>query len=145
MKGLVYGLLLALCLSSCSNDVADAPRAGQYLYADETITAAVTVSDEYPASITIYEAGKYVYQNLRNGNVVGTWPNYNYTFAAYDTFTGAVGLLVLSVQFSTSTTFTAVVGANESGVMLPASMVFKRDYSVLDINGDGILDSWQQL
>ena len=79
MKGLVYGLLLALCLSSCSNDVADAPRAGQYLYADETITAAVTVSDEYPASITIYEAGKYVYQNLCNGNVVGTWPNYKYT------------------------------------------------------------------
>lgn len=119
-----------------------APKVGQYLYADGTITASVYIGKDNAVGITVFENGKYVYQDVRNGRISGQWPAYKYVFT-YGFANN--GNLVLSAQFSDSRAFTALVEANDNKLNLPYSMQFHRDDAVLDINGDGILDSMQNL
>ena len=133
-------LATLLSLSACSKDsdtpdIADnALRAGQYVYADKTITAAVDWDGSSTAGITIYENGRYAYQ-CKAGYV-----RHN-SGAVFEILCGNDMVLICSV--SNNVSFSAHVDNNVTRVQLPKTMPFRLDASVLDANGDGVLDSWQ--
>ena len=133
-------LAALLSLSACSKDsdtpdIADnALRAGQYVYADKTITAAVDWDGSSTAGITIYENGRYAYQ-CKAGYV-----SHN-SGAVFEILCGNDMVLICSV--SNNVSFSAHVDNNVTRVQLPKTMPFRLDASVLDANGDGVLDSWQ--
>lgn len=140
MKKAVIMLAALLSLSACSKD-SDAPdtadnalRAGQYVYADKTITAAVYWDGSSTAGITIYENGRYAYQ-CKAGYV-----SHN-SGAVFEILCGNDMVLICSV--SNNVSFSAYVDNNVTRVQLPKTMPFRLDASVLDANGDGVLDSWQ--
>ena len=140
MKKAVIMLAALLSLSACSKDsdtpdIADnALRAGQYVYADKTITAAVDWDGSSTAGITIYENGHYTYQ-CKAGYV-----RHN-SGAVFEILYGNDMVLICSV--SNDASFNAHVDNNVTRVHLPNTMPFRLDASVLDANGDGVLDSWQ--
>ena len=140
MKKAVIMLAALLSLSACSKDsdtpdIADnALRAGQYVYADKTITAAVDWDGGSTAGITIYENGRYAYQ-CKAGYV-----RHN-SGAVFEILYGNDMVLICSV--SNNVSFSAHVDNNVTRVQLPKTMPFRLDASVLDANGDGVLDSWQ--
>lgn len=140
MKKAVIMLAALLSLSACSKD-SDTPdtadnalRAGQYVYADKTITAAVDWDGSSTAGITIYENGRYAYQ-CKAGYV-----RHN-SDAVFEILCGNDMVLICSV--SNNVSFSAYVDNNVTRVQLPKTMPFRLDASVLDANGDGVLDSWQ--
>ena len=133
-------LAALLSLSACSKD-SDTPDAadnalcaGQYVYADKTITAAVDWGGSSTAGITIYENGRYAYQ-CKAGYV-----RHN-SGAVFEILCGNDMVLICSV--SNNVSFSAHVDNNVTRVQLPKTMPFRFDASVLDANGDGVLDSWQ--
>lgn len=140
MKKAVIMLAALLSLSACSKD-SDTPdtadnalRAGQYVYADKTITAAVDWDGSSTTGITIYENGRYAYQ-CKAGYV-----RHN-SGAVFEILCGNDMVLICSV--SNNVSFSAHVDNNVTRVQLPKTMPFRLDASVLDANGDGVLDSWQ--
>lgn len=140
MKKAVIMLAALLSLSACSKD-SDTPdtadnalRAGQYVYADKTITAAVDWDGSSTTGITIYENGRYAYQ-CKAGYV-----RHN-SGAVFEILCGNDMVLICSV--SNNISFSAHVDNNVTRVQLPKTMPFRLDASVLDDNGDGVLDSWQ--
>ena len=140
MKKAVIMLAALLSLSACSKD-SDTPdtadnalRAGQYVYADKTITAAVDWDGSSTTGITIYENGRYAYQ-CKAGYV-----RHN-SGAVFEILYGNDMVLICSV--SNNVSFSAHVDNNVTRVQLPKTMPFCLDASVLDANGDGVLDSWQ--
>lgn len=140
MKKAVIMLAALLSLSACSKD-SDTPdtadnalRAGQYVYADKTITAAVDWDGSSTAGITIYENGRYAYQ-CKAGYV-----RHN-SGAVFEIVYGNDIVFICSV--SNNVSFSAHVDNNVTRVQLPKTMPFRLDASVLDANGDGVLDSWQ--
>ena len=140
MKKTVIMLAALLSLSACSKD-SDTPdtadnalRAGQYVYADKTITAAVDWDGSSTTGITIYENGRYAYQ-CKAGYV-----RHN-SGAVFEILCGNDMVLICSV--SNNVSFSAHVDNNVTRVQLPKTMPFRLDASVLDANGDGVLDSWQ--
>ena len=140
MKKEVIMLAALLSLSACSKD-SDTPDAadnalcaGQYVYADKTITAAVDWDGSSTAGITIYENGRYAYQ-CKAGYV-----RHN-SGAVFEILCGNDMVLICSV--SNNVSFSAHVDNNVTRVQLPKTMPFRLDASVLDANGDGVLDSWQ--
>lgn len=140
MKKAVIMLAALLSLSACSKD-SDTPdtadnalRAGQYVYADKTITAAVDWDGSSTTGITIYENGRYAYQ-CKAGYV-----RHN-SGAVFEILYGNDMVLICSV--SNNVSFSAYVDNNVTRVQLPKTMPFRLDASVLDANGDGVLDSWQ--
>lgn len=139
MKKAVIMLAALLSLSACSKD-SDTPdtadnalRAGQYVYADKTITAAVDWDGSSTVGITIYENGRYAYQ-CKAGYV-----RHN-SGAVFEILCGNDMVLICSV--SNNVSFSAHVDNNVTRVQLPKTMPFRLDASVLDANGDGVLDSW---
>ena len=133
-------LAALLSLSACSKD-SDTPdtadnalRAGQYVYADKKITAAVDWDGSSTTGITIYENGRYAYQ-CKAGYV-----RHN-SGAVFEILCGNDMVLICSV--SNNVSFSAHVDNNVTRVQLPKTMPFRLDASVLDANGDGVLDSWQ--
>ena len=127
--------LSAFSKDSDTPDTADnALRAGQYVYADKTITAAVDWGGSSTAGITIYENGRYAYQ-CKAGYV-----RHN-SGAVFEILCGNDMVLICSV--SNNVSFSAHVDNNVTRVQLPKTMPFRLDASVLDANGDGVLDSWQ--
>lgn len=140
MKKAVIMLAALLSLSACSKD-SDTPdtadnalRAGQYVYADKTITAAVDWDGSSTAGLTLYENGRYVYQ-CKAGHV-----SYN-AGSVFEIVYGNDIVFICSV--SNNVSFSAYVDNNVTRVQLPKTMPFRLDASVLDANGDGVLDSWQ--
>ena len=140
MKKAVIMLAALLSLSACSK-ASDTPatadnalRAGQYVYADKTITAAVDWDGSSTAGITIYENGRYAYQ-CKVGYV-----RHN-SGAVFEILYGNDMVLICSV--SNNVSFSAHVDNNVTRVQLPKTMPFRLDASVLDANGDGVLDIWQ--
>lgn len=133
-------LAALLSLSACSKD-SDTPdtadnalRAGQYVYADKTITAAVDWDGSSTAGITLYENGRYVYQ-CKADHV-----SYN-AGSVFEIVYGNDIVFICSV--SNNVSFSAYVDNNVTRVQLPKTMPFRLDASVLDANGDGVLDGWQ--
>lgn len=126
MKKIILAALL-LC-AACSKGTepitgGSVLEAGQYLYEDGKITAAVRISDG--VGVTIFVDGVYVYQDL-----AGIVRETGYSF----------GALVLNRTSTGSREFTAYVEHNSTGVDLPAYMDFRKDSRTLDANGDGVID-----
>lgn len=134
----LFALLAVFVLASCSKDetYADIPKNGQYIYENKNLLVAVYVHESI-AGITIFENGKWVYQDLR-GSVHGSWPTCRYEYGG-----SYKAKLVLDCQYAENTAFVATVSDNQTEVNLPTIMQFRFDKRILDINGDGILDVMQ--
>lgn len=145
MKKTILFILIIAFLCSCSKNDVIAPVNGQYLYENENLTVAVRIDNE-ETGITIFENGGYVYQSLYR-SVYGAWPAYryeyegdvyrNYQIKDYDV------PLVLICKYIENTVFEAAVSDNQTDVILPDTMQFVLDNRTLDVNGDGVLDSYQ--
>ena len=136
MKKLFIAALASLLLCSCTDSqdplTGDQikPKAGQYIYEKDNVIAAVTISET--AGVTVFKDGRYVFQEL-NGHATGSYPGVQYDF----------GDLVLVCTFSSSEAFTAIATTVADRVPLTGACAFHYNNSVLDANGDGVLDSWQ--
>lgn len=136
MKKLFIAALASLLLCSCTDSqdplTGDQikPKAGQYIYEKDNVTAAVTISET--VGVTVFKDGRYVFQEL-NGHATGSYPGVQYDF----------GDLVLVCTFSSSEAFTAIATTVEDRVPLTGACAFHYNNKVLDANGDGVLDSWQ--
>lgn len=141
-KILVFLLSVVFVLASCSKDetYADIPKNGQYIYENKNLLVAVYVHESI-AGITIFENGKWIYQDLR-GSVHGSWPTYRYEYGGYR-YVIYMAKLVLDCQYAENTAFVATVSDNQTEINLPTIMQFRFDKRILDINGDGILDVMQ--
>ena len=124
MKKAFITLAALLSLSACSKDSDslgtsdNALRAGQYVYADKTITAAVDWDGSSTAGITIYENGRYAYQ-CKSGYV-----RHN-SGAVFEILYGNDMVLICSV--SNNVSFNAHVDNNVTRLQLPTSMSFCLD------------------
>lgn len=136
MKKLFIAALASLLLCSCTDSqdplTGDQikPKAGQYIYEKDNVTAAVTISET--VGVTVFKDGCYVFQEL-NGHATGSYPGVQYDF----------GDLVLVCTFSSSEAFTAIATTVADRVPLTGACAFHYNNKVLDANGDGVLDSWQ--
>ena len=136
MKKLFIAALAPLLLYSCTDSqdplTGDQlqPKAGQYIYEKNNVTAAVTIGDA--VGVTVFKDGRYVFQEL-NARVTGSFPGAQYDF----------GDLVLVCTFSSSEAFTAIATTVADRVPLTGACAFHYNNKVLDVNGDGVLDSWQ--
>lgn len=136
MKKLFIAVLASLLLCSCTDSqdplTGDQikPKAGQYIYEKDNVTAAVTISET--VGVTVFKDGRYVFQEL-NGHATGSYPGVQYDF----------GDLVLVCTFSSSEAFTAIATTVADRVPLTGACAFHYNNKVLDANGDGVLDSWQ--
>ena len=136
MKKLFIAALASLLLCSCTDSqdplTGDQikPKAGQYIYEKDNVTAAVTISET--VGVTVFKDGRYVFQEL-NGHTTGSYPGVQYDF----------GDLVLVCTFSSSEAFTAIATTVADRVPLTGACAFHYNNKVLDANGDGVLDSWQ--
>lgn len=136
MKKLFIAALASLLLCSCTDSqdplTCDQikPKAGQYIYEKDNVTAAVTISET--VGVTVFKDGRYVFQEL-NGHATGSYPGVQYDF----------GDLVLVCTFSSSEAFTAIATTVADRVPLTGACAFHYNNKVLDVNGDGVLDSWQ--
>ena len=136
MKKLFIAALASLLLCSCTDShdplTGDQikPKAGQYIYEKDNVTAAVTINET--VGVTVFKDGRYVFQEL-NGHATGSYPGVQYDF----------GDLVLVCTFSSSEAFTAIATTVADRVPLTGACAFHYNNKVLDANGDGVLDSWQ--
>lgn len=136
MKKLFIAALAFLLLCSCTDSqdplTGDQikPKAGQYIYEKDNVTAAVTINET--VGVTVFKDGRYVFQEL-NGHATGSYPGVQYDF----------GDLVLVCTFSSSEAFTAIATTVADRVPLTGACAFHYNNKVLDVNGDGVLDSWQ--
>lgn len=136
MKRIAIFILCAVVLS-CSKDddninIED-PKMGQYVYTDPIYTISINTMSE--TGITIFENGKYVFQQLR-GVVFSVIENTDYFTLTYEGLT-------LDIKYTTKSSFTATIKDNALKIKLPSPMHFKLDNRALDANGDGVLDSTQ--
>lgn len=140
MKKIAVLLLSVISLLGCSKDndtlATDGvtSKNGQYVYADKTITAAVYLDGSSTVGITIFENGRYIYQCKAGLVSLSSGDTMEMVFA---------NDIVFVCSFASERLFSAYVNTNRSGVELPQIMRFSYDSSVLDKNGDGLLDSEQ--
>ena len=148
MKKILFTLLTIVIFASCQKDSENVsqPKTGQYLYIDNTYTVAVSVyANKKSCSITVFENGKYVWQDVRSdNNLSGDWPKYTFAYSSsYNQYYLRSGEIVLNCTYNNDSEFLATVQGNTTEINLPASMIFKYDNKVLDRNGDGVLDELQ--
>lgn len=136
MKKLLLAAL-AVFLAGCGSDTKDlatsedgSPKTGQYIARTSNIIIAV----EYSAcpSVTVFTDGRYTYQ-LIGAKVSGSWPAYVIDY----------GPLVLACDFSKADTFTGKILAEGEASGIPSGLTYRYDTTVLDRNGDGIIDNMQ--
>ena len=144
----------------CSSDNEAVEPTGQYIFCNDTLTVAVRFDikglyhenkNEKSAAVCIFLRNKMEYQNGGYTNYTGEYPEY--TIIAKDNEHLMTTVLVMSCRFSSVKAFDATVtmqelsdiywGYGHSHIYLPKSMTFKKDDTVLDKNGDGVLDSSQ--
>lgn len=89
------------------------------------------VSVFFSGSVTVFQDGAFVLQSHQAG-VEGSYPELRIQGAG----------VCLDCSFQDPASFTASV-VKDGGVGLPGSIRFVRDATVLDKNGDGILDETQ--
>lgn len=130
MKMPFIAALVSLLFVSCSDNQDPQPKAGQYIYETNTVTASISIRES--VAITVFENGRYIFQDLY-GRASGSYPDMQLAFRDLD----------LACSFSSPEMFTATVLSNDALVPLAGACTFRYDSKVLDINGDGVLDSWQ--
>ena len=134
MKKLLFVMLAAFVFVSCSKDESDlVPNDGQY----------------------IARSGDMVVCMQLKGRIFHSWTNVT-TSGSYPAYTYSIKDFTVQARYSSLDAFTAtlsgVLHTEESDALntgqslyigVPASMQFNLDNSVLDANGDGVLDSQQ--
>ncbi len=150
MKKLIFLILTTLAIISCSsNDEGESKVDGQYVYRNDTILVAINFSNGVPNVLNAYIRGGSVCQ-LQNLKTSGEYPQMNVSYSSYpsENFQMAIKSNDIS-SFSAFVSVCELKKGNWAGyyaykkVVLPKQMNFKQDNTILDKNGDGILDSTQ--
>ena len=123
MKKALLLLLAAVVVLSCGKS--GSSKVGHYIYEDAVFTISLGIFEGNDTGITVFQNGKYVYQDLA-GKVSGGEYRYD--------------ALKLTCAFDSGDAITARISEDRTGLNLPSSMVFSRSDRVLDVNGDGLLD-----
>jgi hypothetical protein len=138
MKKILFALLL-ICISiSCSKENIDYV---QYIYKDDSILIIYHKSSE----ITIYNKGKYCYQNFTSYTTEGEYPNYHIYYHEFSDNSDN-NELEMYISYINKDQFYARFVTNSTWkctFLFPEIMLFKGDNRKVDKNGDGILDSYQ--
>lgn len=148
----IYLLLLAICFVACSKDEESSSLPdGQFIFQNDTILVSISFNKGVPYVLNAFIRGGSVCQlwNLVNS---GEYPDINIGYSSYPS-----EILRMKAKFINNSSFDVTVTecelekGNWAGyypykkVILPKQMYFKKDETVLDKNGDGILDSTQNI
>ena len=145
---LLFTVAALVCFISCSSDsdTSQSPL-GQYIYQNDTLTMAVEFNDKSIAVVHVFIRNSIEYQDLYEASYTGDFPNYVLRSKGGDE------PLIMNCTFSSSNSFSGVVTQNGlehvywlykyRHILLPQTMLFRKDSRILDKNGDGILD-WTQ-
>ena len=125
-------MLLALAVVSAA---VSCSKADAFRQEDQYVgrSGPFVVSVFFSGSVTVFQDGAFVLQSHQAG-VEGSYPELRIQGAG----------VCLDCSFQDPASFTASV-VKDGGVGLPRSIRFVRDATVLDKNGDGILDETQGL
>lgn len=138
MKKILF-LVLALVLASCSSDD-DHSINGQYIARKGNLVISMYFDDGRCDYIAPFVDGQ-VTTSWRQIWITGTYPDYTYRTEDF----------TMTVSFASSDSFTATLAGTLKFYVSPgedievneSGLQFKADNTVLDANGDGILDSMQ--
>jgi hypothetical protein len=141
-----FYLLLTIfsLMAACSSDDDSPMTDGRYVYVNGSVTAQITFGER--RMLTVYQNGVWVYQADIQGRVVGEWPNYSYTYySGYSSAEKYAGTVTADCSFTSRNSFSANISTDIADFPVAGKVTFTHTNDVLDSNGDGILDSWQQL
>lgn len=144
MKKILYLLLMLFVWTSCSKeDERVVPVDGQYI-ADlgNGSLDGVVLKNGNCTDVILYKNGKRF--DCRTNQIVtkGKYPNYEYSTEQPTDMEGLY--LHMQAHFNDRDVFRAHYSGGYGLVGIGGTNIeFKLDNSVLDANGDGILDSWQ--
>lgn len=148
MKNIIVSVfsLFLIVIISCSDNESHTIEGNNYIYSNDTMLVQLNTK-----VISIYINNQVVYQKIAFPLCKGEYPSVNYTIYDYpDT-------IEITCNFNDYDNFTATVekavfyGKSYSAyyknklLTLPKTMTFTKNNTTLDINGDGILDSSQDL
>lgn len=147
MKKIVFALLSSLVLLSCSKDENDIlPTNGQYVAYAEALVVSIVLDNGQCIDFDLYARGeRFDYNQPAAISTKGEYPKYTYY----------INDLSVAVQFSDVSNFSAILDGElryekeSDGLMSGGVFVFEHgtpilfmlDSTVLDANGDGLLDS----
>lgn len=119
-----------MCACSKDDETPTAPADGQYIADTPNLVAAIYIKD-----------GRCTYfAPFIQGAVVSSWRDLS-TSGSYPDYVYSGGDVTITAKFETKTAFSATL---DGRVSTDAPITFRRDNNrVLDVNGDGILDSAQ--
>lgn len=165
MKKIVFALLAALALSSCSKDSDESdiiPSDGQYVgyvkyeseytddYNDFSNTFCITIADGRCADFVIYRgAERFNYSKPADISTKGSYPKYTYRINDFTVQARYSDLEIFTADLSGALSThkddaRTLVGETHATMALEAKGVqFRLDNTPLDANADGLLDSRQ--
>ena len=146
MKKLLFVMLAAFVCVSCSKDESDlVPNDGQYIARSGDMVVCMQLKGGRCPYFAPYIKGR-IFHSWTNVTTSGSYPAYTYSikdftvqarYSSLDAFTATLsGVLHTEESDALNTGQSLYIG-------VPASMQFNLDNSVLDANGDGVLDSQQ--
>ena len=156
-KILFYVMPLMILCSACANDTDTEDgtvKDGAYIYKNGSTAVDIIIRNGECYGMTIFSDNTACFQagkGFMGGgvfNTSGTYPNFIY---AYNQYYNNDEPWSLSVSFSGSSFLANPQGKlykwhnSKETIDLPNTMTFKKSDEILDINGDGILDSSQNL
>lgn len=146
MKKLLFVMLAAFIFVSCSKDENDlAPNDGQYIARSGDMVVCMQLKGGRCSYFAPYIKGR-IFHSWTNVTTSGSYPAYIYSIKGFTVQARYSGLDAFTATLS------GVLHTEESDALntgqslyidVPASMQFNLDNSVLDANGDGVLDSQQ--
>ena len=150
MKKYLFLLACSILLLGCSDSAPDnRPSTSQYVYSNNDVTITIeyilySMSEGF--RITVYNHGIYCFQDY--SDCIGKWPEYSVGWKSYfihnGSHRGKENVLNMILHFTTSKELaTTLVDAGEDLNIVPQKMTLKVDNTILDKNGDGIIDSFQ--
>lgn len=145
MKKIIFLLTALFALVSCSNDEAESDakaKDGQYISRNGATVVCVHINGAKCSAITIFSDNKVCFQAIGCVATSGEYPNYTFT---YDEWALKSTFSKNAFNATTSGSLTANCNNATGTIALPQSMSFTYDTTILDKNGDGILDSVQDI
>lgn len=149
MKKIVFALLAILVLSSCSKDENDIlPTNGQYVAYAGDLVVSIVLDNGQCVKFDVYARGeRFDYNQPATISTKGQFPKYTYY----------INDLSVAVCFSDVSNFSGTLNGvlryekENEGLMSVGALVFEHgtpipfilDSTVLDADGDGVLDSKQ--
>lgn len=145
MKKILFVILAVFAFASCSSDESELkPADGQY----------IAYSGDLVICLLLQNGSCTYFAPFINGSVLSSWLNVN-TSGEYPTYVYRIDDFMVQAYFDSRDSFTATLDGvlstsignylqNGTALVLDnVDMQFQLDNTVLDANGDGILDSKQ--